>query len=408
MRSGSPPEIPLSEPELSGNEWKYVKQALDDNWVSSAGPFVPRFEAAVAAVAGAAYGVATCNGTAAIHAALVALGVGPGDAVLVPALTFVGTINPVLYCGAVPVLIDVDPATWCMDPDAIAAYLAAGAQPGAAGCWRDRQSGARLRTILPVHLYGHPADMDRINALAAEIGADVVEDAAEALGARYRGRPVGALGRAGCFSFNGNKVVTTGGGGMVVTHDRVLAERVRYLTTQARDDEREYVHGGVGFNYRLTNLQAALGLAQVERLPEFLAVKRARARFYRDALAPLPGLVPQREQDWAESAHWLFSIWLDAERCGFGRAALIDRLAAAGIQSRPLFYPLHRQVPYAGFPVWGRDGPGAPVAEKLHAGGVNLPSSVGLREADARRVVSAIAGLFVESAAAPAAAAAQL
>lgn len=385
--------IPLSIPELGGNEWKYIKQALDDNWVSSVGPFVGRFEEEVARVAGMSHAVATVNGTSAIHATLVALGVGSGDAVLVPALTFVGTVNPIRYCGAEPVFIDAEPVSWNLDPEALKRYLSEGAMLDREhGCWRDRQTGRRLRAIIPVHLYGHPADMDPILEMADRFGLDVVEDATEAIGAKYKGRPVGGLGRAGCFSFNGNKVITTGGGGMVVTADRALADRVRYLTTQARDDAREYVHHEVGFNYRLTNLQAALGLAQIERLPEFLVVKRRHARQYAKALATVPGVAPQGCHAWAESTHWLFSVRVQPGTYGCDRSGLIDALERAGIQSRPLFRPIHLQPPYRGSPVWSRSGSGgALVAEAIYAEGVNLPSSVGLTEADVDRVCRVVA-----------------
>lgn len=385
--------IPLSIPEISGNEWRYVKQALDDNWVSSVGPFVGRFEEEVARVAGVPHAVATVNGTSAIHVALVALGVGPGDAVIVPTLTFIGTVNPVRYCGAEPIFIDAEPVSWTLDPDAVARYLSEGTMFDRENqCWRDRQTRRRLRAIVPVHLYGHPADMDPILELAGRFGLDVVEDATEAIGAGYKGRPVGSLGRAGCFSFNGNKVITTGGGGMVVTADRALADRVRYLTTQARDDDREYVHHEVGFNYRLTNLQAALGLAQIERLPDFLAIKRRHARHYTEALASIPGIVPQGCHPWAESTHWLFSVQVRPERYGCDRRGLIRALERAKIESRPLFRPIHLLPPYQGNPVWNRTGPGgAPAAEAIYADGVNLPSSVGLSQDDVACVCDVIA-----------------
>jgi perosamine synthetase len=255
--------IPLSEPSIGGNEWKYVKECLDTNWVSSAGAFVDRFEAELAAYAGAQYGIATSNGTSALHVALLAVGVLPDDEVIVSTLTFIAPANAIRYVGAWPVFMDADATYWQMDVEKLADFLNNGCK------WQDGQlkniaTGRRVSAILPVHILGHPCDMDPIIALAEKYGLKVIEDATESLGAQYKEHAVGTMGHVGCFSFNGNKLLTTGGGGMVVTNDSALAERVRYLTTQAKDDPLEYVHNEVGFNYRLTNIQAAIGCAQLE------------------------------------------------------------------------------------------------------------------------------------------------
>jgi perosamine synthetase len=373
--------IPLCVPELAGNEWRYVKECLDSNWLSSAGAYVERFEAAFAAHLGTAHAVAMMNGTSALHAALLAVGVGPGDEVLVSDLTFIAPANAVRYAGAEPVFVDAEPATWQMDPALVAEFLQEDCAPGEGGLY-NKASGRRIGAVLPVHILGHPADMDAICAAAAVHDVPVIEDAAEALGARYRGRPMGALGDAACFSFNGNKLITTGGGGMVVTGDAGLAERLRYLTTQAKCDPEEGVHGEVGYNYRLTSVQAALGMAQLERLEALVAAKRRIARRYNAALADLPGLVPMQEAAWAESAYWLYTVRVDP---GLDRRRLRRRLNEAGVDVRPYWQPMHLSPAHVGAACLG----GA-VAEALYGELMSLPSSCGLGEAEQTRVIEAL------------------
>ncbi|MGH7356553.1 MAG: LegC family aminotransferase [Candidatus Rokuibacteriota bacterium] len=372
--------IPNAVPYLAGNEWKYLKECLDTNWVSSAGPFVERFEREAARVTGVTHAVATVNGTAALHVALHAAGVRPGDEVLVPTLTFVATVNAITYCGAHPVFHDVEPVAWGLDPDKVADFLANECLVKD-GQVVNRATGRVVRAVVPVHLYGHPCDLDPVLELARRYPLVVIEDAAEALGARYRGRPVGADGLAGCLSFNGNKIVTAGGGGMVLTRDARLAQRVRSLTTQARSDSIEFVHNEVGFNYRLTNLQAALGVAQLEQLEEFVRRKRETAHHYTDALRPLGGVEPLGEAPWAVSSFWMFSVLLEPAVWGDARQLLV-RANRAGIQLRPLWYPAHRQSPYAGCRAYRIE-----VADRLHARGVSLPCSVGITEEERWRVI---------------------
>ena len=252
--------IPNAVPHLAGNEWKYLKECLDTNWVSSVGPFVDRFEREVAAYVGVPHAVATVNGTAALHVALLAAGVRPNDEVLVPALTFIATANAVSYCGAQPVFLDSEEVSWGLDAGKLADFLSRECAVKD-GQVINRATGRVVRAVLPVHLYGHPFDVDAVLEVAGRYPLTVVEDAAEALGARYRGRAVGCDGLVSCLSFNGNKIITTGGGGMVLTRDEKMAARVRQLTTQARTDAIEYIHEETGYNYRLTNLQAALGVA---------------------------------------------------------------------------------------------------------------------------------------------------
>ncbi len=376
--------IPLCVPEIRGREWEYVKECLDTAWVSSVGSFVTRFEAEMAARLGAAQAVAVSSGTAALHVALLLAGVEPGDEVVLPSLTFIAPAFAVRYCQAWPVLCDVDPAHWQMDPAEVRRFLEE-------GCRREgdarlnRATGRRVRALLPVDLLGHPADMDPLMEMAAEFGLTVIEDATESLGALYRGRPVGGLGHIGCLSFNGNKTITTGGGGMLITGDAGLAARARYLTTQAKDDPLEYVHGAVGYNYRLTNLQAAMGCAQLELLDEYVAAKRAIQERYRRGLAEVPGLSLPAEAPWARSACWLTTVLVDGAAHGLDSRALLAGLRGRRIQTRPLWQPLHQSPALA-----GSFSLPCPVSERLHARGLSLPSSVGLKAADQERVIAAL------------------
>jgi perosamine synthetase len=376
--------IPNAVPHLAGNEWKDLKECLDTNWVSSAGPFVDRFEREIAQYVGVPHAVATVNGTAALHVALLAAGVRPGDEVLVPTFTFVATANAVAYCGAQPVFLDSEAVSWGLDPERAAEFLERECRVEGDRVV-NRGSGRTVRALLPVHLYGHPCDLDPLLELARRYPMAVVEDSAEALGARYRGRAVGAEGLAGCLSFNGNKIITTGAGGMVLARDSAMAERVRRLTTQARGDALEFVHDEIGFNYRLSNLHAALGVAQLEQLDAFIEDKRATAGFYASALGRLDGVTPFAEAAWARSTYWMASILLDEGRCRDVRALIRD-LNAAGIQARPLWRPLHMQ------PAFRQAQAGVvSVAERLYARGLSLPCSVGITPEERQDVVQAIA-----------------
>ena len=372
--------IPNAVPHLAGNEWKYVKECLDTNWVSSVGPFVDRFEREMAVYVQARHGIAVVTGTAALHAALVALDVRPDDEVLVPSLTFVATVNAIHYCGARPVFMDSDARTWNLDPAKTAEFLARECELRR-GALVNRASGRRVKAILPVHLYGHPVDLDPLLDLTSRYPVALVEDSTESLGACYKGKRVGVAGQAGCLSFNGNKIITTGGGGMVVTNDDQTARRLRSITTQARSDAKEWIHDAIGFNYRMTNVQAALGVAQLEQLDHFVEAKRATARAYTDALSGLPGVEPLGEQPWAQSNFWMYSIQLDPAVWGSARR-VIDEAIAAGIQCRPLFYPVHRQPPYRDCQAYRVE-----VADRLHARGLSLPCSVGITPAQRERVV---------------------
>ena len=372
--------IPNAVPYLAGKEWEYLKECLDTNWVSSIGPFVDRFERDMATYVNAKHGIAVVTGTAALHVALLAADVGPDDEVLVPSLTFVATANAIRYCGAWPVFMDSDAKTWTMDATKTSEFLARECELRR-GALVNRATGRRVKAMLPVHLYGHPADLDAFLDLAKRYPLALIEDATESLGSRYKGRRVGVSGLAGCLSFNGNKIITTGGGGMVVTNDDQTARRLRSLTTQSRADLAEWIHDAVGFNYRLTNLQAALGVAQLEQLDRFVEAKRATAEAYTQALAGLPGVEVCTEQPWAVSNFWMYSILLDPAIWGSARK-VIDAASAARIQCRPLFYPIHRQPPYQSCPAYRVE-----VADRLHARGLSLPCSVGITPAQRDRVI---------------------
>jgi len=379
--------IPLCVPEIGGNEWRYVKECLDANWVSSVGPFVDRFERAVADYVGSAYGVATVNGTSALHIALLVAGVEPDDEVLVPALSFIAPANAVRYVGAWPVFIDVEPVYWQMDPHKVADFLENECN------WHDGElhdiaTGRRVKAILPVHILGHPVDMDPVLEVAGKYGLPVIEDATESLGARYKDRAVGRLGDVACFSFNGNKIITTGGGGTIVTDNEPWARRARYLTTQARDEPAEYVHREIGYNYRLTNIQAAMGCAQIERLDEYIAAKRRVADTYTTGLSAVPGIIPMSESPEVLCTYWMYTLRVDQAQYGISSRELLSRLAKSGIQTRPLWQPLHRSPAHAGCRHHGGE-----VADRLYRDALSIPCSVGLTDSDQQSVISALSSL---------------
>jgi perosamine synthetase len=370
------PFIPLATPNLAGRERDYLHECLDTNFVSSVGPFVERFEREVADFVGARFGVATSSGTAALHVALLLAGVEPGDEVLVSTMTFIAPANAIRYAGAHPVFMDAEPRFWQIDAAKVADFLAAECTRGIDGALRNRATGRRVKAILPVHVMGHPFDLDAIGALARQYDLAVIEDAAECLGASYHGRRIGPSRTAACLSFNGNKIITTGGGGMILTDDDAAARRAKHLTTQAKSHPIEYIHDEVGFNYRLTNLQAALGCAQLEQLPGFIERKRAIAARYAAALADLPGIALMPEAPWARSTFWLYTIRIDDPR------AVLERLAARGIQSRMLWMPCHLNRAHEGSQAYRCD-----FAPSLYASALSLPSSTQLDEASQDRVI---------------------
>ena len=356
--TSSPRFFPVSQPSIGAREIAYVTDAVTSGWVSSLGHYIEDFERNFAAFCGTRFALTASNGTTGLHLALMALGIEAGDEVIIPDLTFIATANAVAYIGAVPVPVDIDAETLCISPAAI-----------------EKAITPKTRAIMPVHLYGHPADMDPINAIAKRRGLLVIEDAAEAHGAEYRGRRVGGLGACGVFSFYGNKVITSGEGGMITTDDETLYRKAKRLRDHAMSPTKRYWHEEIGFNYRMTNLQAALGVAQLERIDEFIAARREVMDAYRAELGARPGLRLNRDAEWARNAYWM--ICLEVE--GMDEPAR-DRLMAAlkqvGVDSRPYFYPVSDMPMY----------PGAvtPVTHRLSHSGINLPSYVGLTRDDIR------------------------
>lgn len=363
--SRQPEFLPVACPDLSGNERRYVEECLVTGWISSAGPFVRRFEEAFARACGAPYAVATSSGTSALHLALVAAGVGPGDEVLVPVWTFVATANAVVHAGARPVLVDVEAASWGIDPQEAA-----------------RKITRRTAAMIAVHLYGRPADMVALRRLARQHDMVLLEDAAEAHGAEVAGRRVGTLGHVGCFSMFANKIVTTGEGGILVTGNHRLADLARRLRDHGMG-RRKYWHPVIGYSYGMSNLQAAIGLAQVERLDEVLKRKDAIAERYARGLREIPGVRLPEPRSGVRSVCWLFPMLVEPRAFGLGRQALMRTLAARGIETRPFFHPLHRLPPY-------RRRERFPVAERLAGRGLNLPSGPAITDEEIDRVVEAI------------------
>ena len=379
--------LPAHAPTFGGNEWRYLQECLDTGWVSSAGPFVPRLERAFAAYSGAAHAVATINGTAALHVALRVIGLAPDEEVLLPDLTFIASASAVRYCGAYPVLLDVERRSWQLDADKLAAFLRAECVMRRGHCI-NRRSGRTIRAIIPVHLVGLACEIDRIVDLAHRHHLAVVEDAAQAVGVRYRGQSVGTFGDIGVFSFNGNKIITAGGGGMLVTNEPQYAEHARRLTTHARDDEHLGQSGKdeIGFNYRLNNLQAAVGLAQLEQLDVFIARKRRIAARYAGAFAALDRVVPMPITEHTDSNFWQYTIQLAGRMTAASRDVLIRALNDRGIGARPLWRPLHRLAPFRRAQRYR-----ITQAPRLYARSICLPSSADLDDRDIDRCIRAIA-----------------
>lgn len=369
--SPSSMRIPVAAPDLSGGEERNVLEALRSTWISSTGIFIDRFESEFAELCGTKGALGVCNGTVALHLALMGLDVRPGDEVLVPSLTYIATANAVRYVGAEPVFVDVDPETWCIDPKLLEASIT-----------------RRTKGIIAVHLYGHPADMDAINHVAAVHGLWVVEDAAEAHFARYKGRPTGGLGDLGTFSFYGNKIITCGEGGAVNVNDKHLELRLRTLRGQGMDPQRRYYFPVTGYNFRLTNLAAAILCAQLDRRKEILAGRRRVFTAYENLLAGIPGIGFQPAAPWAERAPWLFCITVDANEYGRSRDELAALLSEKGIETRPFFLALHKLPPF-------REesklrGEALPFTDALSDTGMNLPTFAALTGSQIEYIADAI------------------
>jgi len=363
--------VPVNVPLLDGNEAEYLRECVETGWISSEGPFVKRFEEAFAARVGRKYGVAVCNGSAALEVAVAALGIGEGDEVILPAFTIVSCASAVVRAGAVPVVVDCRPDTWNMDISRIEARIT-----------------PRTKAIMAVHIYGLPVDMEPVLRLAGEYGLKVIEDAAEAIGQTYGGRCCGSFGDVSVFSFYPNKHVTTGEGGMVVTDDGELAETSRSLRNLCFLKERRFVHERLGWNFRMSNLQAAVGLAQLERLDDHLVKKRRIGERYTELLRDVPGLqLPLGRTDYAENLYWVYGVVLNDE-APFGARDVMEMLAERGVGSRPFFWPIHEQ------PVFRRmglfDGERCPVAERIARRGFYIPSGLGLTAEQQETVAGAL------------------
>ncbi len=370
-----PDFIPVNTPLLDGNEKKYLIECIDSGWISSEGPFVKAFEEKFASRMGRRHGVAVINGTAAIDAAIEALDIGPGDEVILPAFTIISCISQLVRNGAKPVLVDSDPLTWNMDVGQIEAKIT-----------------SRTKAILVVHIYGLPVDMDPLLKVAKRHGLRIIEDAAEMHGQTYKGRPCGSFGDISTFSFYPNKHITTGEGGMVLVNDDSLAENCRSLRNLCFQTHKRFVHDRLGWNLRMTNLQAALGLAQLERLDEFVARKRAMGRRYSELLSGIDGLqLPLSRVDFAENIYWVYGLVIDESR-GVDAETAIQKLAEKGIGCRPFFYPMHQQ------PVLRRmglfEGESYPVSERLYRQGFYIPSGLALTAEQMGRVAEAVRAVF--------------
>jgi len=360
--------IPVSEPVLRGREAEYVAECLNTGWISSSGRFIEAFEGAWAAYCGRRFGVAVGNGTVALQLAVAALGIGPGDEVILPTFTIISCALAVVYSGATPVLVDADPETWCLDVRQVEAKIT-----------------SRTRAIMPVHIYGHPVEMDPLLRLAQRRGLAVIEDAAEAHGAEYLASTedgnawlrCGSFGDVSTFSFYANKLVTTGEGGMVMTDDERLAQRLRSLRNLAFEPGRRFLHRELGFNFRLTNVQAAIGLAQVEQIDETVARKRAIGHRYAAALSVVRGVRLQPPGEWARSVYWMNGLVLD-RATGLDAPALAERLRSLGAETRPFFLGMHRQPALLERGLFG--GERYPVADEIAEQGLYLPSGVGLTD----------------------------
>lgn len=363
--------IPLSIPFLNGNELKYVTECIETGWVSSAGSYVSKFESLVADWAGCDYGVATSNGTSGLHLAMHMLGIKQGDIVLVPNITFIASANAVAYTGATPVFMDVDPETWQMDLDLVED-------------WLDKNNGPKVKAVMPVHVLGNMCDMPKLMDIAHRHGLHVIEDSTEALGSYWNGQSAGSFGTMSVFSFNGNKIITTGGGGVIITNDEAHAKRAKHLSTQSKVDSETYYHDEIGFNYRLVNILAAIGVAQMEQLAEFIQRKKTIDAYYRTALQDIGDIRFQKVNDVVDPNCWLFTFYSEKQ------GEILSALKQNEIIARPFWYPMN-QLPmfkdrvYYNHHDHSRD---------IHANCLSIPSSVNLTEKDLETVVHVIKSVF--------------
>lgn len=367
--------IPVNEPLLDGNEKKYLIDCIESGWISSEGPFVKKFEESFANRMGRKHGIAVCNGTAAIDAAVEALGIGPGDEVIMPTFTIISCIAQIVRSGATPVLVDSDPDTWNMNVNQI-----------------ENKITSRTKAIMVVHIFGLPVNLGPVLEIARNHGLKVIEDAAEMHGQTYRGQPCGSFGDISTFSFYPNKHITTGEGGMIVTNDDDLADACRSLRNLCFQPERRFVHNRLGWNLRMTNMQAALGVAQLERLDQFVERKRAMGALYSELLKDVPGFqLPMTKTDYAENIYWVYGVMLE-ESLGVDAETAMQKLNKIGVGTRPFFYPMHQQPVLKKMGLFDQDH--YPVSERMYRQGFYIPSGLGLTEGQIREVAAKVRKIF--------------
>lgn len=354
-------------PKLDGNEAKYLQECIDSTYVSSVGKFVTKFEESFSKFCNTKFGIATSNGTTALHLALECIGITSSDEVILPTFTMIASANAIAYTGAKIQLVDSEERTWNIDPSLI-----------------EKKISPKTKAVMVVHIYGHPVNMGPIIEIAQKHNLYIIEDAAEAHGAEYKGKKVGGLGTVGCFSFYANKIITTGEGGMLTTNDKEIAERAASLRNLAFDKERRFMHERIGYNYRMTNLQAALGLAQMERIEEFIQRRRRNAMIYNEILCKIPAIKTPPEEEWAKNVYWMYSVLVEDKRTN--RDALLAYLNNVNIETRVMFNPMHLQKPYKQF----FSNEKYPVAEKLSKVGLNLPSGNNLTDEQVMHVANTI------------------
>ena len=385
--------IPLSTPKISGNEWQYVKECLDTEWVSSAGKYVDKFEQKITEYTRSKYAVACVNGSSALQVSLRLLGVSPRDEVIVPTLTFIAPVNAVTYNGANPIFMDVD-EYYNIDAKKTIEFIKNETE-FKIGFTFNKKTNNKISAIIPVHIWGNAVWLDELIPLCKERNIAVLEDASESLGTfykegRFKGKHTGTIGKLGCLSFNGNKIITTGGGGMILTDEANLAEKARYLTTQAKDDSVRYIHHEIGYNFRLTNIQAALGVAQLEQLPEFLKRKKKIHRQYINAMEIIEGHTIAAGPEYAENNYWMNLLQIDSGTYGVDRETLMAHLEEKGIQTRPVWTLNHLQKPYRGFQNYKIEN-----ATELVKNSLCLPSSTNLSDGDINNILKMLTKDFV-------------
>ncbi|MEY2828450.1 MAG: hypothetical protein RIQ33_308 [Bacteroidota bacterium] len=375
--------IPLTVPHLAGNEWKYVKDCLDTGWISSVGSYVNDFEKKMAEFTGAKYAIACMNGTAALHVCQRIMGVEQGDYVIIPNITFIATANAVSYTGAEPLMIDVDSDTWQMDLNLLEKFFAEETEIRNNNCFV-KKDNRKIGCIMPVHVLGNMCNMERLMAIANKYNVPVIEDSTESLGSTFKGQQTGTFGQMGCFSYNGNKIISTGGGGMIVTNDEALAKRAKHLTTQAKIHPEEYIHDEVGYNYRLVNILAAVGVAQMEQLPDFLIKKKAISDFYKSELKNIGDIQFQKVEDNIHVNDWLFTIKSSHSK------QIFEALKKAEIMSRPFWMPMNQLQMFASFWYYNTDDK----SNEVYKNCLSIPYSTGITQDELQKVVDVIKTVF--------------